>query len=193
MDKRSITSAANGKLGGRPKKKVEPLYIDGETWKVIEDCPNYLVSNKARVFSTHNNGRILSPSNKRGYKIFGLRKDGEYKMVYLHRLVATAFVLNEYDKPEVDHIDGDKSNNHPANLRWVTSGENSRGYNAPRKGKSKYRGVCWQKERKKWAVEIMKDRKKYRLGHFDSEIEAAKVWNEKAIELGFSKEALNAV
>ena len=45
-------------------------------------------------------------------------------ITYVHRLVATAFVDNPRGVPFVDHIDGDRENNNPANLRWVTMREN---------------------------------------------------------------------
>jgi hypothetical protein len=45
---------------------------------------------------------------------------------YVHRLVAEAYVANPEGKPEIDHRDGDKTNNVPANLRWGTRGEGMR-------------------------------------------------------------------
>ena len=52
--------------------------------------------------------------------------DGRAKTILQHRLVAEYFVPNPYDKPEVNHIDGVKINNHFSNLEWVTSSENKR-------------------------------------------------------------------
>lgn len=53
-----------------------------------------------------------------------LYKDGKIKRVKIHRLVASVFIPNPENKPEVDHIDTDTTNNTVWNLRWVTSREN---------------------------------------------------------------------
>ena len=67
------------------------------------------------------NGIILDISNcdNHGYYQVG----GHY---YVHRMVAETFIPNTDNKPEVDHIDGNKHNNNVNNLRWVTSSENKR-------------------------------------------------------------------
>lgn len=44
----------------------------------------------------------------------------------LHRLVGLTFVPNPHNKPEIDHIDTNKTNNHPSNLQWVTTSEHRR-------------------------------------------------------------------
>lgn len=61
---------------------------------------------------------------KNGYHRVGLNIDSKRQYKSVHRLVAKLFVNNPDNKPEVNHIDGDKSNNHYANLEWVTRSEN---------------------------------------------------------------------
>lgn len=61
---------------------------------------------------------------RNGYHRVGLNKDSKRKYKAVHRLVARLFVNNPDNKPEVNHIDGDKSNNHYTNLEWVTRSEN---------------------------------------------------------------------
>lgn len=71
-------------------------------------------------------GGILSPSinSRNGYIYVHLSKNGKSKMVRLHRLVASAFVPNEGMYNQINHIDGDKTNNRACNLEWCNSSQN---------------------------------------------------------------------
>lgn len=62
--------------------------------------------------------------NNRGYVTVGLCKERKTYRKLLHRLVAEAFVNNAEGKPQVNHIDGDITNNVSSNLEWVTDNEN---------------------------------------------------------------------
>ena len=69
--------------------------------------------------------KILSQGNNgKGYLFVGLSKKGKVKRFYIHRLVAESFLPNRGRKPEVNHKDGNKSNNFVSNLEWVTGKEN---------------------------------------------------------------------
>ena len=59
-----------------------------------------------------------------GYPKVSLCKKGKIFQKSVHRLVAEAFIPNEYNKPQVNHKDGNKSNPSAANLEWVTPSEN---------------------------------------------------------------------
>jgi hypothetical protein len=87
-------------------------------------------------------------------------------------------------EPMVDHINHNGLDNRKCNLRLCTRNENA--YNSLKKGKntsSKYKGVCFDKNRDKWTASICKDKVRLNIGRFDTEIEAAKSYNEKAVEL----------
>jgi len=97
-----------------------------EYWKPIKDYPHLFVSRTGRVWTT-TYSRLLKPhKSNRGYLQVGLCKDKKIKPAHIHRLVAEAFIPNPDNLPQVDHIDGDKLNNHVENLRWISQSENCR-------------------------------------------------------------------
>lgn len=70
-------------------------------------------------------GRIIKAQIVKGYYNIELCQNGIRKRYNVHRLVALTFCENQYNKPQVNHIDGNKLNNHCSNLEWVTSKENT--------------------------------------------------------------------
>lgn len=83
---------------------------------------HYQISNYGRVYSVRFN-RMLK-GHKTGKQGHLHVKLGSYFSDYIHRLVGKAFVPNPDNKPEIDHIDCNPSNNYFENLRWVTRKEN---------------------------------------------------------------------
>ena len=111
-----------------------------EEWKIINNFPKYAVSNLGNVktlfWQNNVNGKlyprekILTPiKRKDGYLKVNLHND-EYKgrgkgyECLVHRLVAEAFILNKRDFTEVNHKDGDKTNNCVDNLEWCSRQQN---------------------------------------------------------------------
>lgn len=68
----------------------------------------------------------LHINNKNGYMYVSLNKNGKSFNKRLHILVAQAFIPNPENKPQVNHIDGNKENNNLENLEWCTSSYNVR-------------------------------------------------------------------
>lgn len=72
-------------------------------------------------------GRVLQPcEDGRGYQLVNLSKNGKFKSIKIHRLVAKAFVYNPQNKPQVNHESGIKTENGIWNLEFVTPSENMR-------------------------------------------------------------------
>lgn len=109
---------------------IKSISFEGEIWKEVDGFNGiYLISTFGRVCSCHhymkNPYKIRTPhKDKLGYFKLSLYKDSKHYPRWIHRLVATAFIPNPYNLNEVDHIDGNPSNNIVTNLRWVTHREN---------------------------------------------------------------------
>lgn len=109
-----------------------------EVWKDIKGYEGlYQISNFGRVKSLErivntNFGKpklqlecyISGFKNTYGYKAYNFMKNGKTKPLLFHRLVAIHFIPNPKNKSQVNHIDGNKINNHILNLEWATCKEN---------------------------------------------------------------------
>jgi len=155
-----------------------------EEWKTIEEYDNYEISNIGRVRNIKS-GKILKINEvKEGFQI-GLygKKEGR-KNLWVHRLVAQNFIPNNDNLPLVDHIDKNTHNNYFTNLRWISYSEKCKQKKkTTNKKTSIYKGVRRQINSKKWEALIgIGDGKQEYLGCFEDEKEAARAYNEKALE-----------
>lgn len=104
---------------------IDCLY--NEQWKRISEFPNYLISNYGRCYSL-NQHRLLKPQPneyKANIPYYGYRLTNSIKICWMkaHRLVATQFIDNPLNKPEVHHINDLFWDNRADNLTWVTESE----------------------------------------------------------------------
>lgn len=96
--------------------------------------------------------------------------------VYMHRVI-----MNTPTDLVVDHIDHNTLNNQRSNLRNCTYQQNSQ--NMQRNlGESYYKGVCWDKQNKKWLAQIRVNGKHINLGRFKVEEEAVLMYNKTALQ-----------
>lgn len=96
-----------------------------EEWKVIPDTDEqYLISSYGRLFSVKSNKVLKTYLRPTGYINAHYVACGREVNIGVHRLVAQAFLPNPDNMPQVNHIDGDKTNNKVDNLEWVSSKEN---------------------------------------------------------------------
>ena len=144
----------------------------------------YQVSNLGNVRNIHyRGGRIMKLGLTRGYYMVGLSKNGKRKNYTVHSLVAQSFLGHIPNGHEIviDHANGIKTDNRLENLRLVTHRENVTFGTLKKETSSKYPGVSWHKNNKKWRALInIKNKLKF-LGYFPSEIEAAEAY-QKALE-----------
>jgi hypothetical protein len=91
-------------------------------WKTIYE--RYEVSESGVVRNKENGKQLKTFVNDTGYKIVSLWINNKDKKFRVHRLVAEAFIPNLENKPQINHIDGNKLNNYVGNLEWATNSEN---------------------------------------------------------------------
>ena len=145
------------------------------------------IGGRGNRYTKDNPWRIIKTQVKRGYEILSIRKIGKTKKTFtaLHRVMWTAFNGEIPENMTIDHINGDKRDNRLENLRLATWQQQS--FNRPkqkRKSYSKYKGINYQKSspNKPWLAFIFYNNKKIYLGHFATEVEAAKAYNDAAIK-----------
>lgn len=106
-------------------------YYMKEQWKIIENYPNYKISNYGNIISINyrmkknSNVKLKLQQDEDGYKMIFLYSKNLRKLVRIHILVANAFLPKIEGKNIVNHIDGNKSNNYYLNLEWSTVKENN--------------------------------------------------------------------
>lgn len=83
---------------------------------------------------------------------------------------------------DIDHINHNTLDNRRSNLRKATRHQNVINRRSMKNGTSKFKGVHWYKATEKWQSQVQINGKKTHIGFFDSEVEAAKAYNEKAKE-----------
>lgn len=112
-------------------------------------------------------GTVCASRDKDGYVIITCKG----KVIKAHRLV---YLIETGALPnEIDHINGDKSDNRFSNLRAVTDSQNRWNSGKRPENKSGWKGVSWSKTRNKWHSQISVNKQKICLGYFDDVKEAA--------------------
>lgn len=178
------------------------ISLPNEQWKRHPDFDNYQISTLGRIWSEKKQRIMNQYQQNSGYwQIQLVDNNGKSTRFLVHRLVALVWIPNPANKPIINHIDGDKSNNCVHNLEWCTNSENIRHartnglnpYNNPtlnkklsgqRAGTSKYFGVAWDKSRQLWRSGLVYKGKRYQQKRFQTEIEAARHYDNVVIQMG---------
>ena len=117
----------------------------------IVDYPNYLIYEDGRV-QNKKTKRYLKPRLQNyGYYRCSLCKNGKPKSFLIHRLVANHYIPNPDNKPQTDHIDGNKINNNIINLRWVSHIENMNAFQSiPTNNTTGIKNILYDKRDNCW-------------------------------------------
>uniref|UniRef100_A0AB39C809 HNH homing endonuclease n=1 Tax=Staphylococcus phage UHP46 TaxID=3234966 RepID=A0AB39C809_9CAUD len=104
-----------------------PVYkhIQGELWHNVLGFPGYWVNRKGEVLGKRGKKLKLGMSTK-GYPQITFETKQVHRCIKIHRLVAQYFIYNDNPelKNQVNHIDGNKTNNNVSNLEWCSNKEN---------------------------------------------------------------------
>jgi hypothetical protein len=139
-----------------------------EIFKPIEGYDGYSVSNTGKVLNNETGKFLKGCLLKRNYQNVTLCDANGHKTFLIHRLIAEAFIPNPENKPCVDHIDNNPSNNSLENLRWATNQENHRNTHTRCTNTSGVKGVVWYKPTGKWRAQICINGVGIHLGYFDT-------------------------
>lgn len=126
--------------------------MEEELWRPVCNYENYEVSNLGRIRNKKFD-RIIKPFNHVcGYDLVDLATNGVSKTHTVHRIVATAWIPNPENKPQIDHWDNNKKNNAVSNLSWVTALENI--VRTPRVQNARRRNAWLEESRRFLAISI---------------------------------------
>lgn len=104
-----------------------------EYWKIIKQFPEYEISTYGRVRKIKTQKCLYIKHHSRGYLQVVIQSNDKKHYLYIHRLVAQAFIPNPQSLPFVNHKDEDKQNNHVDNLEWCTCEYNTNYGTAPKR------------------------------------------------------------
>lgn len=161
-----------GEYGIGYDSKGKSFTFDLEDYDLIKDYCWHV----AKHYKRKDNGCLTDVR----YYVVSNSPSVQSKHTALHRLI-----MGVVDNPEVciDHKNGDGCDNRKSNLRICTSLENAWNVKPRKNAISKYKGVTYSKQNRKWIAKIRKCNEVYTLGSFETEEQAALVYNQAAKEM----------
>jgi len=117
----------------------------------INGYPNYLIYPSGKVYSKASKRYLKKWLGNRGYYCYTIEK----RNILVHRLIAEHFIENPDNKPFVDHIDRNRTNNKLNNLRWATRSENNQNTAVQKNNKIGIKNILYDKNVKHWRYKKM--------------------------------------
>ncbi len=142
------------------------------------------------LFHPHLVGRVIRYKDGRGYYTVGF-KGAMLLVSHIAFRLLTGDIMPEGGR--IDHINGNRLDNHPCNLRLATRSQNAMNSRPRLRCTSRYKGVYFNKEFRRWEARIKKDGVRHFLGRFEDENAAAEIYNRAAKELFGEFKQLNIV
>jgi hypothetical protein len=140
-----------------PVRGYEGHYVVDQFGRVFGVDRTTTVLDNGRIYEKPIAGKQMKQAHHtKGYKTVTLTKDGKSKTVFVHRIVAEAFIENPDNLPMVNHKDEDKTNNFVENLEWCTASYNRTYGKGAEKQAKKLRGRKHTAEHKQKISDSMK-------------------------------------
>jgi hypothetical protein len=168
----------------KSKTRNKIVYQDSLITKILLVSPKY--GDQECIIDTEDYNKIkdyhwslsLEKSTNRFYVMSYFKKNNKSIHSLIQRIILDIIDSNF----EGDHINHDTLDNRKNNLRKCTTSNNAMNRFINKSNKSGYKGVSWQKDRKKWAAAIKVNYKSINLGRYNNKIDAAKVYNQAALK-----------
>ena len=139
------------------------------------DPENGLFSRKKRTGPTTNVGDIVGTDKGNGYLMMCIKS-----RLYLSHRIAWFYVYGEMPPLNIDHINGNRSDNRICNLRLANQSQNTANSKLSKANNSGFKGVTWRKDIKKWGSQLTFNYKHISLGCFETKEEAAEAYKKAA-------------
>ncbi|MFA7308084.1 MAG: HNH endonuclease signature motif containing protein [Hyphomicrobium sp.] len=149
------------------KERAPDMFVDGERHAEWQ-CRNW---------NSKHAGTAAGTINSKGYVLIIIVRIG----YYAHRL-AWLYMTGQWPEADIDHTNGDRSDNRFCNLREATHTENMRNARKRLDNTSGVKGVCWDNQTNKWRASIRVAGKRLYLGYFSSREDAAAAYERAACE-----------
>lgn len=160
------------------------LRLDEDTGRLMwrERAPEMFVSpkNAASWNAKYANREAFTAAHGTGYRVGRIAK----RNYFAHRVV-WAIHHGKWPDNQIDHINGDRGDNRPANLRDVSNAENHRNVRQRQNNSTGITGVYWHRQIFKWVANIAVDGKTRYLGVFASKNEAAEAYETAKVAHGY--------